>query len=305
MEVVRHWRPPSGRLERRLFEPRLTHVPFSYLSLRTGHDDLAHALYLTDALAAVRWRERTGRPVVWSYMGLPTRADLVGRRHRIRTLTRVRDAADAVVALSGAAAAALERQLGVRARVIPPGVDLAAFTPGGERAAEPTIFCAAAIGEPRKNAGLLVEAFRRVRRERPGARLLLSRPHGPSPVPEGDGVELVDVDDRAALARAYREAWVSALPSTAEAFGLVLLEAMACGTPGVGVRDGALPEVVDRPEVGTLAEPGDVDSLARALLEGLDLARAPGTAAACRARAEELSTDRCAAAYDALYRELA
>ena len=53
-------------------------------------------------------------------------------------------------------------------RVIPPGVDLDAFTPDPDaRASDPTIICAADLGEPRKRVGLLVEAFARVRRERP------------------------------------------------------------------------------------------------------------------------------------------
>jgi glycosyltransferase involved in cell wall biosynthesis len=195
--------------------------------------------------------------------------------------------------------------LGVRAHVIPPGVDTRAFAPGGERAARPTIICAGAIEEPRKRVGLLAQAFAHVRRERPDARLVLNRPRDPAAAPDGEGIELADLDDRAALADAYRSAWVSALPSLGEAFGLVLAEALACGTPVVASRLGGMPEVIgDDQRVGRLFDGDDPGPLARALLEALELAADPATTAACRARAELFSTDRTTDAYVSLYREL-
>lgn len=56
------------------------------------------------------------------------------------------------------------------------------------------------------------------------------------------------------------------LPSNHEAFGLVLLEAMANGRPVVGSRSGAIPEIVRHGESGLLFEPGDADALAEAIL---------------------------------------
>ena len=41
LPVVRHWRPPARRLRAREYEDHLTHVPFSYLELRAGRDDVA------------------------------------------------------------------------------------------------------------------------------------------------------------------------------------------------------------------------------------------------------------------------
>jgi glycosyltransferase involved in cell wall biosynthesis len=301
LEVARHWRPPQGRLRRRLYEPWLSHLPLSYLDLIGGDDDVAHALYPSDGAVAARCRQRTGRPAVLSYMGLPHRVSLANRRLRLElTLEAVRGCS-AVVALSETAAEHFRRWLGVDARVIAPGVDLDVFTPDpSARAADPTILCAADASEPRKRVGLLVEAFALVRREHPAARLILSAPaHVAAP-----GVEVRDLDDRAALAAANREAWVAALPSWGEAFGLVLLEALACGTPVVGSAREAIPEVVDSSSIGRLFEGDDPAALAGTLLEAIDITKDPGTAAACRARAEQFSWARTTEAYVELYREL-
>jgi phosphatidylinositol alpha-mannosyltransferase len=308
MPVTRVWRPPDAFLRRHSFEDHMTHVPLAYRAIRAGADDVVHALYPTDALAAARWTARTGRPSVLGWMGLMTREWLVKRRLREHIVRRVATRCSAVTVLSKAAADGFRRILGIEPRVIPPGVNLATFGMGHRRTDDPTIFCAAAIDQPQKRVDLLIRSFRAVRRERPRARLLLSRPRDgrlAAAVADPDAaIELVDVDDRDRLAEVYATSWVSVLPSRTEAFGLVLLEALACGTPVVGSDVGGIPEVVDRDEIGRLFPEGDETALATALLETLELAVDPATRAACRARAEELSVDRCVAEYERLYREL-
>jgi glycosyltransferase involved in cell wall biosynthesis len=309
LPILRLPRPPSGRRLRRMFEPYITHVPLSYAALRAGRYDLAHAVYPNDALAAARWRKRTGRPAILSYLGIPTR-EWMGVQRRGEVLRVALRGCDAVVALSRYAAAAFEDVLGYEAPVINPGVDLDAFRPAPARASTPTIICSAAADEPRKHVGLLVEALALVRREHPDAQLVLSRPRQLDGARragvqvDAPGVLWVDLDDRDTLARAYGEAWVSVLPSVDEAFGLVLAEAMACGTPAVGYDHGATPEVIDRPGVGLLFDRLDPAVLARTLLEAMELGQRPETAARCRARAEELSIGRCAESYLDLYRQL-
>ncbi|HEU4657672.1 MAG TPA: glycosyltransferase family 4 protein [Capillimicrobium sp.] len=307
--VLRLPRPPGeGRLRRHAFADHLTHVPLTYAALLAGDDDLAHAFYPTDGVAAVRWGRRRDRPVVLSWTGVPNRPTLAARRLNLEVIARSVLAADAVVVPSHAAAWAMERWLGVDAQVIWPGVDLDVFAPTAPRSPEPAIFCAAAADDDRKRVPLLLEALPAVRRARPGARLLLVRPADArvaARLAAVDGVELVEpLDDPRALAARYSSAWVSALPAYDEAFGLVLAEALACGTPVVGRRDAGIPEVVGDAPVGRLFDGDDPGAVATALLEGLELAESDGIADACRRRAAAFSTDEAGRRHADLYRSL-
>ena len=310
VSVLRVPRPPDGRLRRREFEDYLTHVPLSYAALRSGDYDVAHAWFTTDALAAARWRRVTGRPAVHSYMGIPDHAGLMWKRRRLDITLRALRETDVTVALSRHVANEFRRWLGYDAPVIEPPVDTDTFRPRSERTPDPTVVCAAVIDESgrRKRVRLLVDAWRVVRRERPRARLLLNRPRNPalaeSAADPGAGIEIVDMDDRHHLAELYASAWASALPSRKEAFGLVLAEAMACGTPAVGSNLDGIPEVVDSPEVGRLFDGEDPDAVARAIVETFELAEDPATADACRRRALRLSRESRAEAYEQLYVDL-
>lgn len=305
LPTVRHWRPSERLLRKRGVQEYVTHLPFSALSLERGDFDLAHAFYPTDAVVARRWGERHGRPSLLWYGGIPRRDQLASRRGRARVLVESVQGCDAVVVSSRAAAAGIWRWFGVEARVVYPGVRLEHFAAAPERAEAPTIACAADPDDARKRVGLLLAAFRRVRRERPDARLRLVRPREPATLAALAGEPGVELIEQApdTPARMFADAWVSALAAYNEAFGLVLVESLACGTPAVGMNDGGVPEIIDRDEVGRLFD-GSEEDLARALLEGLELSGDGATAARCRARAEEFSTARTAAECLRLYEEL-
>ena len=214
-----------------------------------------------------------------------------------------------MTAVSQIAADAFERYLGVQAHVIHPGVDLEAFAPGLERSERPTIFSAATPDEARKRVDLLVDAFRLVRRARPDAQLRLLRPRHPRAAARlmagSEGIELLEpVSDPRALAREYGRAWVSALPSIGDSFGITLIESLACGTPVVASNLDALPEVVNSPEIGRLFDGDEPEPLARALLEAIELGSDESARAACRRRAEQFSTERCVRDHELLYDRL-
>ena len=289
VRVVRLWRPPDGRMQRRLYEPFVPLIALTHRELRAGGYEIIEAMQPGCAVAAAQ----TGVPTVFSHMGVPHRRAIVNRRLRLELTQRAVREAAAVTVLSEHARDGAYRWLGVEARVIAPPVDVDTFRAGGPRSEHPTIVCPADAREPRKRVDLLREAFALVKCEHPRARLLLDARTAPDGVP---------MDDLPAL---YRSAWVCALPSWGEAFGLVLAEALACGTPVVGADLHGIPEVLGGDEgIGRLFSGDDPAALARALLEAIELAADPATAARCRVRGEFFSARRCAERHEALYREI-
>lgn len=103
----------------------------------------------------------------------------------------------------------------------------------------------------------------------------------------------------------YSHAAVFVCPSIYEPFGLINLEAMACGTPVVASRVGGIPEVVVDGETGWLVEPGDATALGQALREALaDPERARRMGEAGRRRVEaQFAWDRIADRTLAVYRD--
>jgi glycosyltransferase involved in cell wall biosynthesis len=158
--------------------------------------------------------------------------------------------------------------------VIPPGVRCSDFEADVPRADAPTIVYAGSPSDPRKRLPLLLESFAALRRRRPDARLRLAGRREPwFDVDLPAGAEWVEADSTAALARLLAAAHVGVLPAVEEAFGLVLVETLAAGTPVVAARSGASPEIVTD-AVGELFEPDDARDLTRALEAALERDRA-------------------------------
>src|SRR4051794_27962693 len=137
LEVVRLHRPRGRRLQFRLRDQYLTHFPAARRALREADPDLAHALYPVDALAARGWARRTGRPLIFSLMGMP-RPEALRRRAWRTIVARAMAAADVTVCLSRRAAERTSEAFGVSPRVIHPGVDPGVFRPIGKRSPAPT-----------------------------------------------------------------------------------------------------------------------------------------------------------------------
>jgi rhamnosyl/mannosyltransferase len=95
------------------------------------------------------------------------------------------------------------------------------------------------------------------------------------------------------------------LPSTEEGLGVVMLEAMACGTPVVASRVDGIPEAVTDRE-GRLVPPADPAALADAVIETLDDGGWEAMSRAARERAvEHFDWNHIAQRYVELYRRVA
>jgi phosphatidylinositol alpha-mannosyltransferase len=304
IRVIRSRRPP--RLPRaREQELFIETAPVAALRLIRGEFDLAHSFFPVDAWAAVRARCLGGPPVAFSFHGIPVRQYLVKRRGRLELTSAAAREADAVSVLSVAAALPYRRYLLREPRIVPGGVFCTDFAVDVARADAPTLICAASLGDPRKGGPLLFEAFTLARERVRGARLLLAGGRDPFlsrlrlELPAG--VHLINGDDTAELAAAYGAAWASVLPAVGEAFGLVLVESLAAGTPAIALRSGACPEVLVNERVGTLVEPGDTAALAESMVAALAAPPDPEVKTACRRRAWEFDWDRVLRRYEYLH----
>lgn len=120
---------------------------------------------------------------------------------------------------------------------------------------------------PVKRTHDVIRIFDMVQRELPAKLLLVGQ--GPEWSSVLDLVQSLGLTDKIHflgrqddIAQFMSIADLFVLPSAKESFGLVALEAMACGVPTVGSRIGGVPEVVIDGETGFLAELGDVETMA-------------------------------------------
>lgn len=167
------------------------------------------------------------------------------------------------------------RRLGVRdVHVQPLGVDLETFNParrdpqvGAELGIADTcrLLIYAGRGSREKNLPVLLECMRQLGR---GYHLLLVGSNMPANVP--DNVSVIGQfcpPDQVARLMASADLLVHA--GDQETFGLVILEAMASGTPVVAVRAGAFGEIVND-QCGRLCQPNDARAMALAVREAFE-----------------------------------
>ena len=214
---------------------------------------------------------------------------------------QVVEAADRLVANTGDEAGQLIDLYGAdpaRVAVVAPGVDLARFTPGsaGDRlaaraalgvAADATVLLFVGRIQPLKAPDVLVRAVARLLAERPALRTRLVVPivGGPSGSglrePEslirlaaelgvGDVVRFEPPAGGRTLVDWYRTADAVVVPSYSESFGLVAVEAQACGAPVVAAGVGGLREAVADDVSGVLVEGHDPARWARVLGDLID-----------------------------------
>ncbi|GGS30956.1 glycosyltransferase [Actinokineospora fastidiosa] len=205
-----------------------------------------------------------------------------------------------------------------RISVVPCGVDLGRFTPDGPTAARGRRFRVVSVGRlvPRKGYATLVRALPSV----PDTELVIAGGSGRTDDPEArallelatslgvaDRVHLVGQVSRADMPALLRSADVVACVPWYEPFGIVPLEAMACGVPVVAAAVGGLTDTVVDGVTGVHVPPRDPRALAARLRELLpdDLRRTMlGVAGADRAHAR-YGWDRIAADTERVYERCA
>lgn len=173
-------------------------------------------------------------------------------------------------AVSPAAVELVSRYFPGDYRILPNGVDTEVFKPEGpvleglDREAFYLIF----VGrrEPRKGLDILLEALPAVQEAYPEVRLLVVGAEGDSGK-GGSVVWLGRIRDEL-IPDCYRSARIMVAPALGwESFGIVLIEAMACGLPVVASDIPGYRAVVEDGEQGVLVPPGDARALAKSLRE--------------------------------------
>lgn len=313
---------PQRLLQRIGRRVSLLHVFAAQVRAELGREDydLVHCLNYHDAAGASAARGPAGRRprLVLLLAGIPNLRQLWTRPLDWLLFHRALHAAETVQVVSQAARMALARDFGVDSVVLPPPVHTERFAAHPRPApGAPVVLFVGDLAERRKGARPLALAFARLRQQHPDARLQLSG-HAPQAVraevlqglaPDvAEAVEFFGVGDVDTLPPRFAAASVLALPAIWEAFGMVLVEALAAGTPVVGCRHGGITEVLTDPRVGQLVEPGstrqamdNVAGLAQALAQAVQRAAQPDTAALCREHASRYSWQALGPHYLALY----
>ncbi|WP_177154702.1 glycosyltransferase, partial [Actinosynnema pretiosum] len=232
---------------------------------RSAPPDVVHAHQWPSGLVALRAAAPLGLPVVQTFHapsgGHPTGNPAVRRV--------IGGEAAGIVATSAGEAERLLRT-GVRRSkitVVPYGVDIDRFNPGGpcDERFTPRRIVAVGAGHPSDGVGDVVVALRGV----PDTELVVvgdpssdagqwqrrlanhARVHGVA-----DRVRLVGCVPRSAMASLLRSADAVVCAARTQPFGIVALEAMACGVPVVATSVGVLAEIVVDHVTGVLVPPG-------------------------------------------------
>ena len=284
--------------------------------IATRHEpyDLIHSHYWVSGLSGIELSRQWQCPHAVMFHTLGAVKELFQQPEppfRIAGERRVAACSDMIVAATPHERAFLIGQYGVeasRVRVVPCGIDLDTFHPGGvERSRRRLAACLPELRvedgpgilfvgrlEQAKGADLLVQALP----------LITSRPAVSLWIVGGDERDEAErarlralaaecgVEDRVRFANAvkrrqlpdlYRAAAVCAVPSAYESFGLVAVEAMASGTPAVATRVGGLARTINHGKTGFLVgdrQPQEFASAIDRLLGDEALRRRVGSAAA-------------------------
>ncbi len=283
--------------------------------------DAVHANYWLSGIAGHVIKHQLNLPLVSTFHTLdrvkaeasPEEVEADASHQRAEAEATIIRCSDTVLASCSVEAAQLSDLYGAdpsRIRIVAPGVDHAFFGPGDRRQARRALQLPATgplllfVGriQPLKGLSVAVESLAGLVTDHPGAHLVVvggpSGPQGETEVARvHDLVDALGLAERVTfvaprphelLSTYYRAADVCLVPSRSESFGLVALEAAACGTPVVASDVGGLRSLVDHGRTGFLVEdPSSAPAFAawvRQILAEPLLAERLSTGAVLRAR---------------------
>jgi D-inositol-3-phosphate glycosyltransferase len=264
--------------------------------------DAIHANYWLSGLSGHTLKHELGVPLLVTFHTLdrvkadasPEELSAAEPARRALAEAEIVECADAVLASCSVEADQLVDLYGAdpeRIAIVPPGVDHAFFSPGdqeqarravGLRPGDPVMLFAGRI-QPLKGLTVAVDALALIRaagprRLRSASLVVLGGPSGPHGLEElaaveqriqahglGGAVRLLPPQRHEILSSYYRAADACVVPSHSESFGLVALEAAACGVPVVAAAVGGLTTLVDDGRTGYLVEGRDPADFARPL----------------------------------------
>ncbi|MFW0788614.1 D-inositol-3-phosphate glycosyltransferase [Gordonia sp. CPCC 205333] len=298
---------------------------------RPGYYDLVHSHYWLSGQVGWLVRDRWGVPLVHTAHTLAAvknaalaEGDTAEPMLRVIGEQQVIDEADRLVANTETEASQLVSLYHAdpsRIDVVTPGADLDCYSPGSRDAAraalgiaiDETVVTFVGRIQPLKAPDVLLSAAAPIiaaadRGERPKLRVLVVG--GPS----GSGLEkptaLIDLADRlgisdavtflppqppSSLTTVYRASDVVAVPSYSESFGLVAIEAQACGIPVIAADVGGLGVAVDNGRTGVLVAGHAIGDWTNALEKLLDQpAERAAMGSAAHKHAQQFSWDHTA-----------
>lgn len=265
-----------------------------------GYYDLIHSHYWLSGQVGWLARDRWGVPLVHTAHTLAkvknaalANGDTPEPRMRVLGEQQVVTEADRLVVNTDVEGTQLIRLYDAdpsTVHTVSPGVDLHRFRPGAQSTArhilglpsDAVVLAFAGRIQPLKAPDVLLYAAADMLRRHPGLRerlvvLIAGGPSGsgleqPTGLQElaaslgiADLVRFLPPQSGEALVHVYRAADVVAVPSHNESFGLVALEAQACGTPVVAAEVGGLPVAVHDDVSGVLVPTHRAEDWARAL----------------------------------------
>ena len=283
--------------------------------------DAIHANYWLSGVAGHALKHRLEVPLVSTFHTLdrvkaeasPEEFDPADPGRRSRAEAEIIGCSDAILASCSVELDQLVELYGAdpaRVEIVPPGVDHAFFSPGDRAQArraldfDPVAQLLLFVGriQPLKGADVALRTLDEIARLGvEHARLVVvGGPSGPRGEAElvalhrlaaglglAERIDFVAPQPHELLSTYYRAADVCLVPSRSESFGLVALEAAACGTPVVASAVGGLTTVIDDGETGFVVDGGGVGAFAAATAKILldpELAQRLGAGAARRAR---------------------